>query len=205
MKRQLIAILRGIRPDEAKAVGQTLIEEGIARIEVPLNSPEPLESIRVLATAFGGVAEIGAGTVLTAADVVAVHAAGGRLILSPNTDSAVIGKTKSFGMLAFPGVMTPTECFAALAAGADGLKLFPGDVVGTKGLTALRAVLPADTGIYVVGGVGAENMGKWREAGAYGFGIGSNLYRPGLSLGDVREATRALVEAYDVCSPYLRA
>jgi 2-dehydro-3-deoxyphosphogalactonate aldolase len=197
MSRNLIAILRGITPDEAESVTAALIDAGITRIEVPLNSPDPLKSIGLMVRHFAGQAEIGAGTVLTAAQVADVKNAGGTLIVSPNCDVQVIAATKAAGMLSFPGVQTPTECFAALAAGADGLKIFPSFLMGVDGLKAIRAVLPVGTQVFAVGGVGPANFADWRKAGADGFGIGTALYTPGLSAAGVAERAKALVAAYD--------
>ncbi|MCI4666444.1 MAG: 2-dehydro-3-deoxy-6-phosphogalactonate aldolase [Neomegalonema sp.] len=197
MRRNIIAILRGVTPSEAPAIAAALIESGVTRIEVPLNSPSPLESIASLAKAFAGRAEIGAGTVLTPDEVYAVAATGARLIVSPNADPTVIRTVKKLGMTSLPGVFTASECFAALKAGADGLKLFPGDILGTKGLAALRAVTPTHAQLYAVGGVDASNLSAWRAAGADGFGIGSALYKPGFTAATVAEGARALVRAYD--------
>ena len=195
--RNIIAILRGIRPEEVLAVADALIGEGITKIEVPLNSPDAIASVAALAERFGDVAVIGAGTVLTPADVDSVVAAGGQLIVSPDANPTVIARTKALGLLSYPGVMTPTECFAALRAGADGLKLFPGSLIGPAGLKALRAVLPEGTEVLAVGGAGPENFAEWFAAGASGFGIGTALYRPGEGAGEVAARAREIVAQYD--------
>ena len=195
--RNIIAILRGIRPEEVLAVADALIGEGITKIEVPLNSPDAIASVAALAERFGDVAVIGAGTVLTPADVDRVQAAGGQLIVSPDANPAVIARTKALGLLSYPGVMTPTECFAALRAGADGLKLFPGSLIGPAGLKALRAVLPEGTEVLAVGGAGPGNFAEWFAAGASGFGIGTALYRPGDGAGEVAARAREIVAQYD--------
>ena len=201
MSRPIIAILRGVQPDEAVGIGQALIDAGITRIEVPLNSPDPLLSIEKLAAAFGDRALIGAGTVLSVGDVEDVHAAGGQLIVSPNTDPEVIEATKDLGMQSFPGVFTASECFAALKAGANGLKIFPAFKLGADGLKALRDVLPKDCPVYAVGGVDVGDLPEWLTAGADGFGIGGALYKPGASASEVASKAAAFVSAWHAAKP----
>lgn len=179
MTKAIIAILRGLIPADALSVGRALIDAGIDRIEVPMNSPDPLESIRLMSTSFAGQATIGAGTVLNVADVGRVADAGGRMIVSPNTNPDVIRESVRLGLASYPGVFTATECFTAIAAGATGLKLFPAEQAGTGTLKALRAVLPPEVAVYAVGGVGPANFADWLAAGAQGFGLGTSLYRPG--------------------------
>lgn len=198
--RPIIAILRGIHPHEAVAISESLIEAGIDRIEVPLNSPDPFDSIAAMIAAQGGRATIGAGTVMTVAEVDRLAALGARLVVSPDCNPDVIRATKGAGMLSFPGVFTATECFTALRAGADGLKIFPASIMGPGGLAALRAVLPKTCPVYAVGGAGVGNLGEWLRAGADGFGIGTAIFTPGDRAEDVARKARALVAAYDAAA-----
>ncbi len=191
----LVAILRGITPAEAPAVGAAIVQAGIEVLEVPLNSPQPLQSITALREQCP-LALVGAGTVLTAGQVREVHAAGGRLVVAPNFDASVVREALHLGMACVPGVATPTEAFAALAAGAHALKLFPAEMITPPVLKALRAVLPADVPLLPVGGIATHNMAAFRAAGADGFGIGSALYRPGRSAVEVATAAREFVAAW---------
>ena len=197
MTRKLIAILRGITPNEAEAVTGALIENDITHIEVPLNSPDVFTSIGLMAKRFSDVAVIGAGTVTRPDDVDRVMQAGGTFIVSPNCNPRVIQRTKALGMSSYPGVFTATECFDALEYGADALKIFPASVMGTSGVAALRAVLPRELDMYAVGGVDTDNLSSWRSAGITGFGIGSSLYKPGKALEDIALKAKELVVAYD--------
>lgn len=190
----LVAIIRGVTPDEAEAIGGAIFDAGIRIIEVPLNSPEPLESIARLARRFGEDALIGAGTVLDPQDVRRVGEVGGRLIVSPNTSSPVISAAAAAGFVSLPGCFTASEAFTALAAGATGLKLFPAEGASPAVLKAMRAVLPRDVPVLAVGGISPDNMAPWVEAGADGFGLGSGLYKPGQSAEETAAKARAYVE-----------
>jgi len=189
----LVAIIRGVKPDEAEAIGAAIYEAGIRIIEVPLNSPNPLESIRRLSAGLGDRALIGAGTVLDPAQVDEVKAAGGRLIVSPNTNVEVIEEAVAAGLISSPGFFTPSDAFDALEAGAHALKLFPAEAASPSALKSLKAVLPAHVPIIVVGGVTPQNMEPWLQAGADGFGLGGGLYRPGQSPDETAEKARAYV------------
>jgi 2-dehydro-3-deoxyphosphogalactonate aldolase len=192
----LVAILRGVTPDTVEPIGAALVDAGFSMIEVPLNSPDPFDSIARLARRFGDEALIGAGTVLHAADVARVHEAGGRLVISPNTDPPVIAAAVAAGMVSMPGYFTPSEGFAALAAGASALKLFPAEAASPAVVKAQRAVLPKQVPLLVVGGIGPDTMAPWRAAGADGFGLGSALYRPGATADDVAAAAARFVAGW---------
>ncbi len=192
----LIAILRGLGPDEALPIGEALTSSGWRLIEVPLNSPQPLKSIQTMAAAFTD-ALVGAGTVLTADDVRAVHDAGGQLVVAPNFNAAVVREAVRLRMVCLPGVMTATEAFDALDAGATGLKLFPAEMVTPAVVKALRAVLPPECLLFPVGGMTAHNMGAWRAAGANGFGVGSALYKPGMTVQQVQENAIQFIADYN--------
>jgi 2-dehydro-3-deoxyphosphogalactonate aldolase len=197
----LVAILRGLRPEEALTVGQALTDANWRLIEVPLNSPQPLQSIEAMAAALPA-ALVGAGTVLSAAQVRDVHAAGGQLVVSPNFDADVVREAVRLGMVCLPGVMTATEAFAALQAGASGLKLFPAEMISPAVVKALRAVLPAQTLLLPVGGISVDNMAAYRAAGASGFGIGSALYAPGMTAAQVAENAMKFIAS---CAGTIRA
>ena len=194
-KLPLIAILRGLTPEEAPAIGEALVRSGFAIIEVPLNSPEPLQSIATLTQQFPQ-SLIGAGTVLNVQQVKEVHAAGGRLVVAPNFNPAVVAQALALNMVVLPGVATPTEAFAALDAGAHGLKLFPAEMITPATVKALRAVLPKTAALMPVGGITPDNMAAYLAAGASGFGLGSALYAPGRSAQAVQQQAQAFVRAF---------
>jgi 2-dehydro-3-deoxyphosphogalactonate aldolase len=192
----VVAILRGVEPDAVLGVAEALIEGGIAVIEVPLNSPRPLDSIERLARTWGQQARIGAGTVLSAADVERAADAGATLVLAPNFDAAVVQRSVQRGLFSMPGVATPSEGFAALAVGAHGLKLFPGEMLGPPVMKAWRAVFAPHTPMYAVGGVGENNIGAYKAAGATGVGVGSSLYAPGVARTELTRRARALLQKW---------
>jgi len=189
----LIAIIRGVTPADAEAIGDAIFEAGIRIIEVPLNSPEPLKSIEAMARRFGDSALVGAGTVLDSADVARVKDAGGRIIVSPDTNIAVVAAAAAAELVSCPGYFTPSEAFAAIRAGAHGLKLFPAEGATPSVLKAQKAVLPKAVPIIIVGGVKPDNMRPWIDAGAAGFGLGSGLYKPGQSASETLDKARAYV------------
>ena len=192
----LIAILRGVTPEEVVPIGDALVQAGFAIIEVPLNSPQPFDSIRRLADAFGANTLVGAGTVMSADDVKRVADAGGQLVVMPHGDAEVVRSAKSHGLLCCPGIVTPTEWFAALANGADALKLFPAELVSPSVLRAMRSVFPADTLLLPVGGITPDSMAPFARAGASGFGLGSALYKRGDTANTVAEHAAAFVAAW---------
>ena len=189
----LVGIIRGVTPDEAEAIGEAIFDAGIRIIEVPLNSPDPLESIKRLAAKFGDRALVGGGTVLQPEQVAEIRAAGGRLIVSPNTNVEVIAETAEAGLVSCPGYFTPSDAFDALEAGATALKLFPAEGATPAVLKSQRAVIPRDIPIFVVGGIRPDVMQPWLDAGADGFGLGGGLYQPGQSAADTAEKARAYV------------
>ncbi|ASY67900.1 2-dehydro-3-deoxy-6-phosphogalactonate aldolase [Sinorhizobium fredii USDA 205] len=197
MKYPLIAILRGLKPEETESVVGALIETGFTAIEIPLNSPDPFRSIETAVKMAPAHCLIGAGTVLTTADVEQLDNVGGRLMVSPNVELSVIRLAAAKGMVTMPGVFTPTEALAAAAAGASGLKFFPASVLGPSGIAAIRAVLPGDLEIAAVGGVSETNFGDYAKIGVRAFGLGSSLYKPGMSAADVRQRAVATMAAYD--------
>ena len=200
----IVAILRGLRPDEAEAVTNELLEAGLQAIEVPLNSPDAFRSIEIAAKLAPEGVLIGAGTVTRAEEVARLHDAGGRLLVSPNIDDAVMQAAIGFGMVTMPGVLTPTEALRALRLGASALKFFPASVLGPSGIAAIRAILPPETTIAAVGGVGEENFASYMAAGVSAFGIGSNLFRPGLSADEVGSRARGIVAGYETAARSLR-
>jgi 2-dehydro-3-deoxyphosphogalactonate aldolase len=197
LRRGLVAILRGLHPDEAVAMGAAIFEAGIEAIEVPLNSPDPFRSIEMLAKSLPNSALVGAGTVLTASAVEDLNNAGGRLLVSPNIDSTVMARAADFGMITMPGVLTPTEAFLAISCGASALKFFPASVIGPKGIAAMKAVLPADTIIGAVGGVSDKDFAEYGKIGVRTFGLGSSLFAPGVDVETVRQRAVAAVAAWD--------
>ena len=197
MKRPLVAILRGVKPDEAADIVDVLIESGMTAIEIPLNSPEPFRSIEIAVERAPAGVLVGAGTVLTLDEVARLHDVGGRLMVSPNVDPDVIAGARARGMVTMPGVFTATEALLAVRAGASGLKFFPASVLGAVGIAAIRAVLPADTMIAAVGGVSDTNFVDYVRAGITAFGLGSSLYKPGMTAAQVADRARAAIEAYD--------
>ena len=197
LRRGLVAILRGLRPDEAIAVGHAVFEAGIEAIEVPLNSPDPFSSIATLVENLPQAALIGAGTVLSAADVDDLHKAGGRLLVSPNIDAEVMHRAATYGMVTMPGIFSPTEAFQAIRLGASALKFFPASVLGASGIAAMRAVLPADTLVGAVGGVSDKDFAGYKAADVSVFGLGSSLFKPGMSVNDVATRAHAAVSAWD--------
>jgi 2-dehydro-3-deoxyphosphogalactonate aldolase len=195
--RHLIAILRGISPQEMLGVCETLVRAGISLIEVPLNSPSPISSIRTAANMLQGRAWVGAGTVLSQDEVDAVAAAGGAFVVSPDCNETVMARTLAHGLRSYPGVFSPTEALRAIRGGAHGLKLFPAEVLGAKGIKAMKAVLPPQLPLYAVGGASPDNFDEFFAAGCAGFGIGSYLYKPGATLADIAQRASAIVGAYD--------
>lgn len=193
----IVAIIRGVTPDEVAGVGDALYDAGIRIVEVPLNSPEPFRSIAALAARFEGRMVVGAGTVLDVESVDKLKAAGGQISVSPDCNPAVIARAVAQGMVPLPGVFTPTEAFTAVRAGARHLKLFPAEAASPKTVKAWKAVLPRDVHVYAVGGVTPANMREWADAGCAGFGIGSNIYKPGMSADDVGQAARGFVAAWN--------
>jgi 2-dehydro-3-deoxyphosphogalactonate aldolase len=197
LKRGLVAILRGLRSEEAVEVGRVVYEAGIHAIEVPLNSPDPFASISSLVSALPETALVGAGTVLTPADVDNLAMAGGRLLVSPNIDAAVMGRAAYHGMVTMPGVFSPTEAFQAIRLGASALKFFPANVLGAAGIAAMRAVLPRDVNVGAVGGVSEKDFPAYLAAGVSVFGLGSSLFKPGMRPDEVGERARAAVAGWD--------
>ncbi|ADY63633.1 2-dehydro-3-deoxyphosphogalactonate aldolase [Agrobacterium sp. SORGH_AS 745] len=197
MKYPLIAILRGLKPEETEGVVGALIETGFRAIEIPLNSPDPFRSIEIAAKMAPADCLIGAGTVLSTKDVDALDAAGGKLMVSPNADADVISAARVKGMVTMPGVLTPTEALVAAKAGATGLKFFPASIIGPSGINAIRTILPKDLVIAAVGGVSDKNFADYTNAGILAFGLGTSLYKPGMTAAEVRERAIVTLSAYD--------
>jgi len=195
--RELIAILRGLTLERCAIVSEILIAEGFTKLEVPLNSPNPMKTISEMQNSFGNSVTIGAGTVTNVSEVNELSDLGCQMIVSPNTDTEVIKATKKNGMLSFPGAFTPSECFSAINAAADGVKIFPAFKLGIEGFKALKAVLPSDLKTYAVGGINETHFSDWLDAGVTGFGIGSNLFHPSMSEDDIQLAARKIILAYD--------
>jgi 2-dehydro-3-deoxyphosphogalactonate aldolase len=198
MKRPLVAILRGVKPDEAYGVVSALIENGMTAIEIPLNSPDPFRSIEIAVKMAPAGVLIGAGTVLTAEEVERLHDVGGKLLVAPNVDADVIARARQRGMVTMPGVLTPTEALLAARVGASSLKFFPASVLGASGISAIRAVLPPDMMIAAVGGISEKNFVEYTKTGVYAFGLGSSLYKPGMTAAEVASRVKATIQAYDV-------
>jgi 2-dehydro-3-deoxyphosphogalactonate aldolase len=198
MKRPLIAILRGVKPEEAYGVVSALIENGMTAIEIPLNSPDPFRSIEIAVRMAPAGVLIGAGTVLTAEEVERLHDVGGKLLVAPNVDADVIARARQRGMVTMPGVLTPTEALLAARVGASSLKFFPASVLGASGISAIRAVLPPDMMIAAVGGISEKNFVEYTKTGVYAFGLGSSLYKPGMTVAEVASRVKATIQAYDV-------
>jgi 2-dehydro-3-deoxyphosphogalactonate aldolase len=197
MKRPLVAILRGVRPEETADIVSALVDSGMTAIEIPLNSPEPFRSIEIAAKRAPAGILIGAGTVLTPDDVARLHDVGGRLMVSPNVDPEIIASARARGMVTMPGVFSPTEALLAAKAGASSLKFFPASVLGAAGITAIRAVLPPDLMIAAVGGVSDANFADYTKAGITAFGLGSSLYKPGMTAAQIADRAKATIAAYD--------
>lgn len=197
MSRNIIAILRGIKPEEVLDIVHVIVDSGITQVEVPLNSPRAFESIELIRDEFKGSIQFGAGTVTDVEQVEILSRIGVDFIVSPNFEYSVVKATKEAGILSYPGVITPTECFSALNSGADGLKFFPASLLGEANLIAIKAVLPSDIPIYMVGGVGPENFSSWFKAGASGFGIGSGIYKAGESASTVAKKAESIILSYD--------
>ena len=195
--RNIIAILRGVTPAEIVGICTDLVDAGITLIEVPFNSPEPLRSIASAAQTLAGRAEIGCGTALSVKNVEDTKAAGGSFVVSPDTNESVIRRTRELGMASYPGVFTPSDAFTAIRAGATGLKFFPAEVLGPKGIKAMKAVLPPELPLFAVGGASPDNFREYFEAGCAGFGLGSYIFKPGMSRNDIAERARTAVRAYD--------